>query len=111
MNLNITGRHFEITPALKKHIEDKFIKINNHFDHVINAKFILSVEKLDNIIYANIHLPNLEINAKSVCDDMYKSIDLVINKLDKQVIKYRDKNKNHHQSEGSVKYKVSDEEL
>ena len=54
-------------------------------------------------------MPNLDINAKSVCDDMYKSIDLVINRLDKQVIKYKDKNKDHHQSEGSIKKKVSDE--
>ena len=109
MNLNITGRHFEVTPALKEYVENKFNKINNHFDHVINAKFILSVEKLDNIIDATIHLPNLDINAKSVCDDMYKSIDLVINKLDKQVIKHKSKNKNHHQSEGSIKRKVSEE--
>ena len=108
MNLNITGRHFEITPALKKHIEDKFIKINNHFDHVINAKFILSVEKFDNIVDATIHLPHLDINAKSVDEDMYKSIDLVINRLDRQVIKYKEKHKDHHQSDGSIKYKSSE---
>ena len=78
MNLNITGRHFEVTPALKEYVENKFNKINNHFDHVINAKFILSVEKFDNIVDATIHLPHLDINAKSVDEDMYKSIDLVI---------------------------------
>jgi putative sigma-54 modulation protein len=111
MNLNITGKHLEITPSLKKHIKNKFIKINNHFNYVIDAKFILSVEKLDNIIDATLHLPNLDINAKSVCNDMYKSIDLVINKLDKQVIKYKDKNKDHHQSKVSIKHKVSDEGL
>jgi len=42
---------------------------------------------------------------------MYKSIDLVINKLDRQVIKYKEKNKDHHQSEGSIKYKTSDQDL
>ena len=108
MNVNITGRHFEITPSLKEHIEHKFIKINNHFDHVIDARFILSVEKFDNIVDATLHLPHLDINAKSVDDDMYKSIDLVINKLDRQVIKYKEKNKDHHQSEGSIKNKSSD---
>ena len=107
MNLNITGRHFEVTPALKEYVENKFNKINNHFDHVINAKFILSVEKFDNIVDATIHLPHLDINAKSVDEDMYKSIDLVITKLDKQVIKYKEKNKDHHQSEGSIKNKSS----
>ncbi len=108
MNVSITGRHFEITPSLKEHIENRLIKINNHFDHVIDAKFILSVEKLDNIVDATIHLPHLDINAKSVHSDMYKSIDLVINKLDRQVIKYKEKNKDHHQSEGSIKNKSSD---
>tara|TARA_B110000008_G_C16901810_1_gene537119 strand:+ start:604 stop:930 length:327 start_codon:yes stop_codon:yes gene_type:complete len=108
MNINITGRHFEITSALMEYIENKFIKINNHFDHVIDVKFILSVEKFDNIVDATIHLPHLDINAKSVDEDMYKSIDLVINKLDRQVIKYKEKIKDHHQSEGSIKNKLSD---
>ena len=91
-----------------KELLNKFIKINNHFDHVIDVKFILSVEKFDNIVEATIHLPHLDINAKSVDEDMYKSIDLVINKLDRQVIKYKEKIKDHHQSEGSIKNKLSD---
>jgi len=108
MNLNITGRRFEITSSLRDHIQNKFIKIKNNFDHVIDVKFILSVEKFDNIVDATIHLPHLDINAKSVAEDMYKSIDLVINKLDRQVIKYKEKIKDHHQSEGSIKNKSSD---
>ena len=111
MNLNIIGRHFEITPALRQYIENKFIKINNHFNHVIEAKFILSVKKYDHTIDVTIHLPHLDINAKSVDDDMYKSIDLVINKLDRQVIKYKEKNKDQHQSEVSIKYKTCDQDL
>ena len=103
MNLNITGRHFEITKALNEHIENKFIRIKNHFDHVIDAKFILSVEKFNNIVDATIHLPHQDINAKSVDEDMYKSIDLVINKIDRQVIKYKEKFRDHHQSDGSFK--------
>ena len=108
MNFNIIGRHFEITPALKEHIKNKFTKIKNHFEDVIEVKFILSVEKLDHIIDATLHLPHLDINAKSIDEDMYKSIDLVINKLNKQVIKYKEKYKDHHQSEGSIKNKSPD---
>ena len=108
MNLNITGRHFEITPALESHIKNKFIKIRSHFNDVIDAKFILSVEKLNNVVDATIHLPHLDINAKSIDEDMYKAIDLVISKLDRQVIKYKEKHKDHHQSDGSIKYKSSD---
>jgi len=107
MKLIITGRHFEISEALRKYIEMKFEKIMNHFDHVIDAKFILSVEKLSNIVDATIHLPHLDINAKSIHEDMYKSIDLVIHKIDRQVLKYKDKYKDHNQSEGSFKHNSS----
>ena len=108
MNLNIIGRHFEITKALNEHIENKFIRIKNHFDHVIDAKFILSVEKFNNIVDATIHLPHQDINAKSVDEDMYKSIDLVINKIDRQVIKYKEKFRDHHKSDGSFKNEPTD---
>ena len=108
MNLNIIGRHFEITKALKEHIENKFTKIKNHFDHVIDAKFILSVEKFNNIVDATIHLPHQDINAKSVDEDMYKSIDLVINKIDRQVIKNKEKFRDHHKSDGSFKNEPTD---
>ena len=103
MNLNITGRHLEITPAMQEYIENKFIKIKSHFNDVLDAKFILSVEKLNNIVDATIHLPHLNINAKSIDEDMYKAIDLAISKIDRQVIKYKEKHKNHHQSDGSIK--------
>ena len=108
MNLNITGRHLEITPAIQDYIENKFIKIKIHFNDVIDANFILSIEKVNSVVDATIHLPNLDINAKSIDQDMYKAIDLVINKIDRQVIKYKEKHKDHHQSDGSIKYRPSD---
>ena len=108
MDLNITGRHLEITPALRVYIKNKFIKIKNHFNDVIDVKFILSIEKANNIVDASIHLPHLDINAKSVDEDMYKAIDLVIIKLDRQVIKYKEKYKDHHQSDGSIKHRSSE---
>ena len=105
MNLNITGRHLEITPALQNHIENKFIKIKSHFNEVIDAKFILSVEKLNSVVDVTIHLPHLNINAKSINEDMYKAIDLAISKIGRQVIKHKEKHKDHHQSDGSIKYR------
>ena len=108
MDLNITGRHLEITPALRLYIKNKFIKIKNHFKDVLDVKFILSVEKVHSLVDATIRLPHLDINAKSIDEDMYKAIDLVINKLDRQVIKYKEKYKDHHQSDGSIKYRPSE---
>jgi len=107
MNLIITGKHIEITKALREYIKNKFIKIINNFDHVIDAKFTLSVEKLNNIVDVTIHLPHLDINAKSINLDMYQAIDSVINKIDRQVLKYKEKYKDHHQSEGSIKHNSS----
>ena len=107
MNLIITGRHIEITTPLREYVKNKFIKIMNHFDHVIDAKFTLSVEKLNNIVDVTIHLPHLDINAKSINLDMYQAIDSVINKIDRQVLKYKEKYKDHHQSEGSIKHNSS----
>jgi putative sigma-54 modulation protein len=80
MNLNITGRHLEITPALQNHIENKFIKIKSHFNEVIDAKFILSVEKLNSIVDVTIHLPHLNINAKSINEDSDYSF-VILNRI------------------------------
>ena len=56
MNLNLTGRHLEITPAIRQHVTDKFTKIKNHFDNVIDVNVILSVEKLQQKAEASMHI-------------------------------------------------------
>jgi len=103
MNINISGHHLDITPSLHEHITKKFLKIKTHFDYVIDVKFILSVEKLTHIAEATIHLPNIDIHAESTDKDMYHGIDLLIGKLDRQVIKYKEKIKDHHKSDNSYK--------
>jgi len=103
MNINISGHHLDITPSLHEHITKKFLKIKMHFDYVIDVKFILSVEKLTHIAEATIHLPNIDIHAKCTDKDMYHGIDLLIGKLDRQVIKYKEKIKDHHKSDNSYK--------
>lgn len=107
MNLNISGRHLEITAAIHDHITNKFTKITTHFDNVIDVKFILSVEKLNHIAEATIHLYGTNIYAKCIETDMYHAIELLIDKLDRQVIRYKEKNRDHHKSEGSIKYKAN----
>ena len=89
MNINIIGRHLEITPALKQHIENKFIKIKNHFKDVLDVKFILSVEKVHSLVDATIRLPHLDINAKSIDEDMYKSMSEaeIVTYLSKEEVK------------------------
>jgi len=92
MNLNLSGHHLEITPAIRDHVVSKLDKINRHFDNVIDVNVVLSVEKLKQKAEANVHLSGKTIFAE--CDDtnLYTAIDNLIEKLDRQIIKYKEKN-------------------
>ena len=103
MNLIIKAHNFEITPSINEHVRKKFKKITSHFDHLIDAKFTLSLEKLNHIAQVTIHLPKADIHAESSDENMYHAIEIAIQKLDRQVIKYKEKNSGHHQEDGSIK--------
>ena len=96
MNLNMTGHHLEITPSIRDYVSAKMIRINRHFDHVIDVNMILTVEKLQQKIEANVHLSGKDIFVESESPDMYAAIDLLIDKLDRQIIKHKEKVKNKH---------------
>ena len=91
MNLNLTGRHLEITPAIRAHVLDKLDKITRHFDHVIDVNIVLSVDKLQQKAEANVHLSGKTIVVE--CDDanLYVAIDSLIEKLDRQILKHKEK--------------------
>jgi len=91
MNLHLTGHHVEITPAIREYVTGKLEKINRHFDHVIDVNVVMTVEKLDQRIEANVHLSGKEIHVQSHDGDMYAAIDGLIDKLDRQVIKYKER--------------------
>ena len=99
MNLHMTGHHLEITPSIRDYVNTKMIRINRHFDHVIDVNMILSVEKLRQKIEANVHLSGKDIFAESENDDMYAAIDLLIDKLDRQIVKHKEKIKDKHPGE------------
>lgn len=96
MNLNMTGHHLEITPSIRDYVSSKMTRINRHFDHVIDVSMILSVEKLRQKIEANVHLSGKDIFVESENTDMYAAIDLLVDKLDRQIIKHKEKVKNKH---------------
>ena len=96
MNLNMTGHHLEITPSIRDYVFSKMTRINRHFDHVIDVNMILSVEKLRQKIEANVHLSGKDIFVESANPDMYAAIDLLVDKLDRQIIKHKEKVKNKH---------------
>lgn len=95
MQINLTGHHIDITEALREYVDTKFAKLERHFDHITNVHVILNVEKTNQKAEATVHLNGGEIFAESVHEDMYAAIDGLINKLDRQVIKHKEKMKKH----------------
>jgi putative sigma-54 modulation protein len=91
MNLHLTGRHVDITPAIRDYVTGKLSRINRHFDHVIDVNVIMTVDKLDQKIEANVHLSGKDIHVQSSEEDMYAAIDSLMDKLDRQVIRYKER--------------------
>jgi putative sigma-54 modulation protein len=91
MNLQLTGRHVDITPAIRGYVVAKLERINRHFDHVIDVEVIMTVEKLDQKIEANVHLSGKDIHVESNDADMYAAIDGLIDKLDRQILKHKER--------------------
>ena len=91
MNLHLTGHHVEITPAIREYVTGKLERINRHFDHVIDVNVVMTVEKLDQRIEANVHLSGKDIHVQAHDGDMYAAIDGLIDKLDRQVIRHKER--------------------
>ncbi len=95
MQINLTGHHVEITSSLRDYVDTKFAKLERHFDHINNVHVILNVEKLSQTAEATLHLTGGEVFANAEHSDMYAAIDSLIDKLDRQVIKHKEKMKRH----------------
>ena len=98
MQLSISGHHLDITEAIKQHAKEKLSKIKQHFDHLINVNMILEVEKGVQKAEATVHISGADLFAKAESDDMYVSIDRMVNKLDAQVRKHKEKLNNHRKN-------------
>mgnify|MGYP000518197451 CR=1 FL=1 len=101
MNINITGQNIEVTDALRDLTMTKFKKVVRHFDHITNAHVVFNANKHEHTVEATVHVPGEEIFAKATENDMYKALDEMINKLDRQVTKHKEKLKDHHRGESS----------
>ena len=103
MQLNLTGHHIDLTPSLRSYVESKFERLERHFDHMSNTHVILTVEKDRQKAEATINVNRGRLFAESEHEDMYAAIDSLIDKLDRQVKKHKEKLTNHHRNEGSIK--------
>ena len=91
MNLNVSGHHLEVTPALRSYVQAKLARVTRHFDHVIDAHVILTANKVKQKAEVTLHVPGKELHCESEDGDLYAAIDTLADKLDRQVLRYKDK--------------------
>ena len=95
MQINLTGHHIEITDALRNYVNEKMGRLERHFDKVSNTHVILSLENVTHKAEATVHMSGNDIFAESHENNMYAAIDGLVDKLDRQVKKHKEKLKNH----------------
>jgi len=101
MNLTISGHHLEVTPALRSYVTTKLDRIMRHFDQVVDVKVLLTVENQKEKerrqrAECNIHVKGSDLFAESAHEDLYAAVDELVDKLDRQVVRHKDRLQNHH---------------
>ena len=102
MRIEIVGHQIEVTPALKDTILGKLDKLERHSEALLDGRVILSVERLLKKVDATLNLSGHTIHAEAAAEDMYAAIDQLLDKLDRQVIKHKEK-QTRHRSEQSIR--------
>lgn len=103
MQLNVTGRHLDVTDALESYARTKLKRLERHFDHVTSIHVVLSVEKERHRAEATVHVTGRELFADAVEEEMYAAIDGLADKLDRQIKRHKEKTTDHHRSSGGLK--------
>ena len=91
MNLSVSGHHLEVTAAIRTYVHAKLERVSRHFDHVIDAHVILTVDKLRQKAEVTLHVRGKDLHCECEDADLYAAIDLLADKLDRQVLRYKDK--------------------
>ena len=95
MNLQLTGHHVDITPAIRDYVTTKLERVVRHFDHVIDVNVVLTVNKLQQKVEATVHVRGKDLHAECIDADMYAAIDGLADKLDRQVLKHKEQIRKH----------------
>jgi putative sigma-54 modulation protein len=101
MNLTISGHHLDVTPALREYVRNKLERVTRHFDQVVDINVLLSVEKLKEKerrqkAEVTLHVKGKDIFVEQSHEDLYAAIDQLMDKLDRQVCRHKDKVQDHH---------------
>lgn len=108
MQITVSGHHMEVTEPLREYTREKIMRIQKHFDHVTNTNVVLQVDKNRHLAEATVHAKGATLHANAEGADMYAAIDSLTDKLDRQVIKHKEKFTDHHRSDGGIKKHNSD---
>ncbi len=95
MHVIVTGHHLDVTESLKAHVDAKFEKLARHFDNVTDVHVILTVEKLVQKAEATLLVSGAKLFAEDSQEDMYVAIDNMVDKLDRQITKHKEKTGHH----------------
>jgi len=101
MNLTISGHHLEVTPALRSYVTSKMDRIMRHFDQVVDVKVLLTLENQKEKerrqkAECNIHIKGIALFAESAHEDLYAAVDELVDKMDRQVVRHKDRMQSHH---------------
>nr|VFK38397.1 MAG: putative sigma-54 modulation protein [Candidatus Kentron sp. SD]VFK43508.1 MAG: putative sigma-54 modulation protein [Candidatus Kentron sp. SD]VFK79577.1 MAG: putative sigma-54 modulation protein [Candidatus Kentron sp. SD] len=96
MQINVTGQNIEVTEALRDYIGNKFTRLERRYDYITSAHVVLGVEKLQKKVDATVYLDRGNLHAYSKDEDMYASIDALMDKLDRQIKRHKEKRTDHH---------------
>lgn len=91
MNINVRGKHIDVTPALREHVEKRLGRVTRFFEHLREVNVVLKVEKERHIIEVTIPINGITLRGEEASTDMYASIDMVVDKLEKQLSKHKEK--------------------
>ncbi len=103
MQINLSGHHIEVSPALRDYVNSKLQRLERHIDNVTNAHVVLSIDKLQQKAEATLHISGASVFADAVHEDMYAAIDALADKLDRQIKRHKEKRTQHHRANGAVK--------
>lgn len=107
MNLTISGHHVDVTPAIRDYVATKPHRIKRHFDNVITANVILRVEKLVHKIEIRLHVKGHDFHAHGEDANMYAAIDFLADRLDRQIVRHKEKRSDVHQPDAALKHQTS----
>ena len=95
-NIQITGRHVQITDSMKDYAIEKVSKIERFINRIIEVNVIMDIQRLDHKVEIILKIGNTKITSSAVTTDMYVSIDQAVDKLENQLLKYKSKLQDHH---------------